>query len=47
MRVSASSSFHSQPLPEVKLSELSDWLPDQWKIRHLARMASFNSASAR
>jgi hypothetical protein len=22
-------------LPEVKVSELSDWLPDQWKIRHL------------
>ena len=34
-------------LPEVKLSELSDWLPDQWKIRHLARMATFNSASVR
>ena len=30
-------------LPEVKVSELSDWLPDQWKIRHLARMASLNS----
>jgi hypothetical protein len=26
---------------EVKISELSDRLPDQWKIRHLARMASF------
>jgi len=25
------------------VSELSDWLPDQWKIRHLARMASLNS----
>jgi transposase len=34
-------------LPEVKVSELSDWLPDQWKIRHLARMASFNSAAVR
>jgi len=34
-------------LPEIKVSELSDWLPDQWKIRHLARMASFNSASVR
>jgi hypothetical protein len=34
-------------LPEVKVSELSEWLPDQWKIRHLARMASFNSASVR
>ena len=32
-------------LPEVRVSQLSDWLPDQWKIRHLARMASFNSAS--
>jgi transposase len=34
-------------LPEVKVSELSNWLPDQWKIRHLARMSSFNSASVR
>ena len=34
-------------LPEVKVSELSDLLPDQWKIRHLARIASFNSASVR
>jgi transposase len=32
-------------LPQVQMSELSDWLPDQWKIRHLARMASFNSSS--
>jgi hypothetical protein len=24
------------------VSELPDWLPDQWKIRHLARMASLN-----
>ncbi len=22
-------------LPQTKMSELSDWLPDQWKIRHL------------
>jgi hypothetical protein len=29
-------------LPQAKLSELPDWLPDQWKIRHLARMASLN-----
>jgi len=29
-------------LPQAKVSELSDWLPDQWKIRHLARMESFN-----
>jgi transposase len=33
-------------LPHAKMSELSDWLPDQWKIRHLARMASFNSNSS-
>jgi hypothetical protein len=30
-------------LPQAKVSELSDWLPDQWKIRHLARMACFNT----
>jgi len=29
-------------LPEAKLSDLSDWLPDQWKIRHVARMESLN-----
>src|SRR6202041_1664122 len=33
-------------LPQAKMSELSDWLPDQWKIRHLTRMASFNSNSS-
>jgi len=32
-------------LPHTKMSELSDWLPDQWKFRHLARMASSNSSS--
>jgi transposase len=32
-------------LPQVKVSELSDWLPDQWKTRHMARMASFNTVS--
>jgi transposase len=31
-------------LPQAKVSELSDWLPDQWKIRQAARMASFNTA---
>jgi hypothetical protein len=31
-------------LPETKMSELSDWLPDQWKLRHAARMASLNTA---
>jgi hypothetical protein len=29
-------------LPQAKMSELSDWLPDQWKTRHQARMASFH-----
>ena len=29
-------------LPQAKVSELPDWLPNQWKIRHLARMASLN-----
>jgi transposase len=30
-------------LPQAKMSELSDWLPDQWKIRHRARIASLNT----
>ncbi len=32
-------------LPQTKMSELSDWLPDQWKIRHLARIATFSGPS--
>ena len=32
-------------LPQAKLSELSDWLPDQWKVRHLARIATFTVPS--
>jgi transposase len=32
-------------LPQAKVSELSDWLPDQWKIRHRARMESLKTAS--
>src|SRR5271157_2931 len=32
-------------LPQAKMNELPDWLPDQWKIRHMARMASFNTVS--
>jgi transposase len=31
-------------LPQTKITELSDWLPDEWKIRHAARMASFKAA---
>jgi transposase len=33
-------------LPQAKMSELSDWLPDQWKIHHLARIATFTVPSA-
>lgn len=33
-------------LPQAKMSELSDWLPDQWKLRHAARMATLNTVSA-
>jgi transposase len=32
-------------LPQTKMSELADWLPDQWKIRHLARIATFSDPS--
>ena len=31
-------------LPQAKVSELSNWLPDEWKIRHLARMESLKTA---
>src|SRR5215469_12708428 len=30
-------------LPQAKMSELSDWLPDQWKIRHRVRIASLHT----
>ncbi|HEY4959326.1 MAG TPA: IS66 family transposase [Terriglobales bacterium] len=30
-------------LPQAKVSKLSDWLPDQWKIRHMARIRSLNT----
>ena len=33
-------------LPQAKMSELSDWLPDQWKLRHGARMATLNTPAA-
>jgi transposase len=33
-------------LPQAKVSELPDWLPDQWKVRHLARTASLNIGSS-
>src|SRR5208283_1550934 len=30
-------------LPQAKVSQLSAWLPDQWKIRHMARIGSLNT----
>jgi transposase len=30
-------------LPQAKMSELSDWLPDQWKIRYVTRMGSLST----
>jgi transposase len=33
-------------LPQAKMSELSDWLPDQWKLRHAARIATLNTPPA-
>jgi hypothetical protein len=27
-------------LPAAQMSELSAWLPDQWKLRHAARLAT-------
>ena len=33
-------------LSQAKVSELPNWLPDQWKIRHLAIMASLNLGSS-
>jgi transposase len=34
-------------LPQTKMSQLSEWLPDQWKLRHAARLASLgNTLSA-
>jgi hypothetical protein len=33
-------------LPQAKISESSDWLPDQWKLRHAARMAILNSSDS-
>ena len=32
-------------LPQARISELSDSLPDQWKLRRLARMAALNTPS--
>jgi transposase len=31
-------------LPQAKIRELSDWLPTNGRYRHLARIATFNTA---
>jgi len=30
-------------LPQTKMSQLGEWLPDQWKLRHAARLASLQT----
>jgi transposase len=32
-------------LPQTKLSELDAWLPDQWKLHEMARLAALNEAA--
>jgi len=34
-------------LPQAKMPDLPNWLPDQWKLRHTARIASLNTVPAR
>jgi transposase len=33
-------------LPQTKISDLADWLPDRWKILHAQRLASLQSTTA-
>jgi transposase len=33
-------------LPQTKISQLGEWLPDQWKLRHAARLASLQSTTS-
>lgn len=32
-------------LPQTKMSQLSEWLPDQWKVRHEQRLASLQTTT--
>lgn len=32
-------------LPQTKMSQLSEWLPDQWKIRHAHRLANLQTTT--
>ena len=32
-------------LPQTKMSQLSEWLPDQWKLRHAQRLANLQSTT--
>jgi transposase len=33
-------------LPQTKMSQLSEWLPDQWKLRHAQRLASLQTTTS-
>jgi hypothetical protein len=33
-------------LPQAKISELPQWLPDQWKLRHAQRLANLGHGIA-
>jgi hypothetical protein len=33
-------------LPTTRMSELSAWLPDQWKLAHAARLASLQNQAS-
>jgi transposase len=32
-------------LPQTKMSQLSEWLPDQWKVRHAQRLAKLQNTT--
>jgi transposase len=32
-------------LPQIKMSQLSEWLPDQWKLRHAQRLANLQTTT--
>jgi transposase len=32
-------------LPQAKMTELTEWLPDQWKLRHAQRLANLQSTT--
>ncbi|HEV3040397.1 MAG TPA: hypothetical protein VHA33_21725 [Candidatus Angelobacter sp.] len=32
-------------LPQTKMSQLSEWLPHQWKLRHAQRLAQWQTTT--